>query len=803
MTKLNVKRILLTLLVCVSLVTAKAYDFCVNGIYYNIIDETASTLEVTYETGKADNYEGDVVIPSTVEKDGKHYTVTGIGQRAFWRCSKLTSLKLPETLTHIGEAAMFFCPLIEEIEVPEGVTVIEASAFSSCSALKTITLPGKLMYISDWLFDGCSSLESVSLPQTVKSIGQGAFNFCNSLKEIEISNEVTIIPDRAFSGCVSLQKVVFPSELTTIGSSAFARCTSLKEIRLGQKVKEIAVFAFSNCSSLETVYCMASIPPVCEMSGNDNVFYDVNLKNVTLFVPKGSVSEYSEANQWKEFGCIVEAAETLPIIVKIENVEKQKVDDAMFKLTCTVHCVNANHLYVDVEEEDNPAVRSYYFDNPADVKVETGNITKMYDSRVVFRAVNDLGTTQKVLEFKAGEDMVADGLYYAGTDGKLYVIDNDGNTQSLDGAEFPHTFQLMRVGERIYGASAGTKFTYSSTPVADGDGKLFYVSNKFGEPSINIVLDNTGANHNRDPYGLATYNDDIFVYDRNEIIRKISYNDTTIPQDYPSWLENNWIDFYGNGWSYGCIKSDMQITEGFDMSGNPEPVFWLSMIYNGQGIFRFKEAAISEAGSRHSAYNKSYLSGLYATAFYIDETNGYLYMYKEDRKNSGVFRIKLSEIENVSLAVLAKPELIDGAPVRLEGSTTEHVGIPQLSVDANGEYLYWCYRAPANEDDYDTDLWSMKYDENNPLHRTGIKRIKLGEETPKVEMVAEGADGYGVIAINYTKSGLGTVNNINANNSSEGTVEYYNLQGMRVDNPKTGSIVIKKQGSVVSKILVR
>lgn len=357
------------------------------------------------------------------------------------------------------------------------------------------------------------------------------------------------------------------------------------------------------------------------------------------------------------------------------------------------------------------------------------------------------------LSAQTADNKLPDGLYYSGSDGSIYVIDNEGNSTILDTEKFPHTLQLVRLGDRIYGASAGTKFTYSGTPNGDGDGKLFYLFQSEGRTVANVVLDNTGANHNKDPYGLAVYNDDIYFYDRSESVRKISYGDVAVSQDYPSWLENDWIDFYGNGWSYGCIKSGMQITETINGNGDIEPVFWLTIKYNGNGLFRFKEDAVNKyAFFRNSYFNRYYLLDLKSTSFFFDEANDHLYIYNEARdRDSGLFRLKISDLDKEDYRLSRyfnqyPHELIDGSPVRNEGTEAQHIGIPQLSVDAESQYLYWCYRAPTSDDDYDSSLFKEKYNPTNPMHRTGIKRIKLGEEKPTVEMVAEGVDGYGVVA---------------------------------------------------------
>ena len=68
-----------------------AHDFEYGGIYYNITSSTAPyTVAVTYQ-GTAyneymDEYTGSVTIPEKVTYNGKTYSVTSIGDYAFWYC---------------------------------------------------------------------------------------------------------------------------------------------------------------------------------------------------------------------------------------------------------------------------------------------------------------------------------------------------------------------------------------------------------------------------------------------------------------------------------------------------------------------------------------------------------------------------------------------------------------------------------------------------------------------------------------------------------------------------------------------
>ena len=81
----------------------------INGIYYNLSTET-NTAEVTYAPDDADYYySGDIVIPETVNYEGKSYSVTSIGNGTFWNCYELTSITIPNSVTSIGYRAFYGC----------------------------------------------------------------------------------------------------------------------------------------------------------------------------------------------------------------------------------------------------------------------------------------------------------------------------------------------------------------------------------------------------------------------------------------------------------------------------------------------------------------------------------------------------------------------------------------------------------------------------------------------------------------------------------------------------------------------
>ena len=95
-----------------SAATASAHDFEVNGIYYNI-NSDGTSVSVTYKgssySSYSNEYSGAVTIPATVTYSGKTYSVTSIGDSAFYGCRGLTSVVIPNSVTYIVSYAFYEC----------------------------------------------------------------------------------------------------------------------------------------------------------------------------------------------------------------------------------------------------------------------------------------------------------------------------------------------------------------------------------------------------------------------------------------------------------------------------------------------------------------------------------------------------------------------------------------------------------------------------------------------------------------------------------------------------------------------
>ncbi|MDD6123982.1 MAG: leucine-rich repeat protein, partial [Bacteroidales bacterium] len=146
---------------------------------------------------------------------------------AFYKCSGLTSVTIPNSVTSIGDRAFWGCCRLSSVTIPNSVTSIGDWAFRGCYRLTSVTIPNSVTCIGDWAFSGCSGLTSVTIPNSVTSIGDNAFGECYRLTSVTIPNSVTSIGDNAFWGCYHLTSVTIPNSVTSIGENAFGGCSGI------------------------------------------------------------------------------------------------------------------------------------------------------------------------------------------------------------------------------------------------------------------------------------------------------------------------------------------------------------------------------------------------------------------------------------------------------------------------------------------------------------------------------------------------------------------------------------------------
>ena len=304
----------IVMMLCVALSTL-AHDFSVSGIYYNYLDETAKTVEVTYKNSNYDSYSneytGRITIPSSVTYSGTTYSVTTIGDDAFHDCYGLTSVTIGNSVTSIGNYAFEGCSGLTSITIPNSVTTIGDYAFYYCNGLTSVTIGNSVTSIGDRAFEGCSGLTELNYnAENCTSMGSSnypVFGDCSNLKIVNIGSSVKSIPSYAFYGCAGLTTITIPNSVTSIGASAFYNCTGLTSVTIGNSVTQIGSWAFANCG-LRLIMSHCVIPPTCA----DAVFEGANNTDsyrALLMIPEGSLIDYALADEWHKFTQVHEVSE--------------------------------------------------------------------------------------------------------------------------------------------------------------------------------------------------------------------------------------------------------------------------------------------------------------------------------------------------------------------------------------------------------------------------------------------------------------------------------------------------------------
>lgn len=237
--------------------TLKIYAevFTSDGIRYEVM-ESGSAAVIGIEE---DNVTTEFLIPEFVRNDGLYYKVTEIGPDAF-SFSSVTEVILPETITKISD-----------------------KAFYGDVNLKKCNLPGSLQYIGELAFAKCWELNG-QIPLNIKFFGSNSFQECSGISEIVFGNDVEI------------------------NTGAFAYCTGVKTVTFMGLPSQVADGSLG-FNSLETLNINSTTPPAFDpvkaicYPDNSSSYYEwsLDLANVTLKVPKGAADNYTSDSQWGIF----------------------------------------------------------------------------------------------------------------------------------------------------------------------------------------------------------------------------------------------------------------------------------------------------------------------------------------------------------------------------------------------------------------------------------------------------------------------------------------------------------------------
>lgn len=282
--------------------------------------------------------------------------LTTINNNAFYNCSQLRSIVVPNGVTTLDSYAFQLCTSLVSVTLPTTLTEIQSNAFKNCSALTAIEFPEGLITIGEYAFYGCTSLFSIFIPASVTtltnnpfvktnlsyiyvdpentvfdsrddcnaiikkannqlvvgckntvvpstalSIWDYAFRECVGLTSIYIPENIKYIYSYAFYNCSALTSVNIPSQVTKIYLCSFYGCSGLSSITIPSGVTEIQQSAFNGCTGLTEITVLASTPPtigVTAFAGVDNT--------IPVYVPCESLGAYHNADGWSDFSNMID-----------------------------------------------------------------------------------------------------------------------------------------------------------------------------------------------------------------------------------------------------------------------------------------------------------------------------------------------------------------------------------------------------------------------------------------------------------------------------------------------------------------
>jgi len=371
-----------------------------------------------------------------------------------------------------------------------------------------------------------------------------------------------------------------------------------------------------------------------------------------------------------------------------------------------------------------------------------------------------VGSQQVRLQVKLGGRVLEDGvlnvpvaynqlvptLYYAVKSGNimaLKLVTNAPATMKINPYDLgvksgQHPLNILFNDTSLYVLDCGRQFTYTNdVDLNQGDGRIFVVS-KSGS-KVETMMSNTGGAFD-DPFMGYIEGTRLYFTDRNTGISTINLterNRSFTRTDFPYFVQNATLGYYGQGISFGAMNAGI---------GKVNGVWNWCKTYNGNGIFRFLDTDILSApitGNGILPASGVALDGMSPKSFVWDAKNQLFYFTVYDSGYEGLYRCTLAQLNTIKartdLAAF-KLKLANGKTVtpvteagKGEGSAGEFIGICQLSLDENDGSVYFGLRSA------DASV------------KSGLMRFNPASGF--IEYVIEGIDVYGV-SVNKTKSKL-------------------------------------------------
>lgn len=313
--------------------TQPSNRFSDNDINYCVIND--NEVGVVYKDVLS-KYTGEIVIPETVENNGKTYTVTTIGPKAFYGCN-ITSISLPKTLTTLYNECFSFARELKSITLPGKLKNYVNTDSGSLGGMRILRLSGVTeVVLEEGITDMCEdmfnevqNLQKVVLPSTITEIPKSCFDSEINLTDITVNGVITNIAsfafvktgirdlsvfkfndaklgENAFGACPNLEKINIPEGVSSIGDDCFSDCKSAVSVTIPASVTSMGINVFARDSSLTKIHVKGDNPATLKELANGiavDAFSKLDFagNGITIYVPSSSVEAYKKASVWSKY----------------------------------------------------------------------------------------------------------------------------------------------------------------------------------------------------------------------------------------------------------------------------------------------------------------------------------------------------------------------------------------------------------------------------------------------------------------------------------------------------------------------
>ena len=263
----------------------------------------------------ANNYsDTEFTVPSTVEHEGKTYTVTSLNGSCFYNCTNIEKITLPRTITTIGSNCFGNCSNLKSLVVTsttpptckgnirldnsrnvyvpiELLSTYESDDYWKQYYIRDMSdLPGDIITTEDNL-----KLQLYPQSQTATLLPNnydrsGTFTVPETVTYEGVTYTITSLDNECFYHCSNITNISLPSTLKTIGNRCFYYCSALQTMIIPEGVTSLGDNCFEECSTLKRIIVLSTTPPTINSCDISNIY-----------VPEEAVELYEEDQNWSKY----------------------------------------------------------------------------------------------------------------------------------------------------------------------------------------------------------------------------------------------------------------------------------------------------------------------------------------------------------------------------------------------------------------------------------------------------------------------------------------------------------------------